>query len=284
MPLHLLVVSSETPDQQARRRALSGTASHETFAETLRKLDGTCIVAQANCIDGTRPAEGFAAYDGVLFAGSPIQMHGGGPEQRAAAAFAEAVFEAGTPSFGSCAGLQIAATAAGGTTKPRDAHMEAGFARGITRTPAGHGHPLLRGRPSVWDAPAMHSDVVDRLPPGGTTLAATPNTSVQVAEIRHRQGVFWGVQYHPEISIGEIADALRREAPSLVADELARNEGEVEAQAAILQRLDTHPDRDDLARRMGIGLDVIDPTRRTTELQNFLDHLRVQAVTRSGAA
>ena len=284
MPLHLLVVSSETPDQQAKRRKVSGAASHETYAETLRRLDDTCVVAQASCIDETRPPSGFGGYDGILFAGSPIQMHGGGPAQRAAAAFAEAVFAAGTPSFGSCAGLQIAATAAGGTTKPRDAHMEAGFARGITRTLAGQGHPLLRGRPEAWDAPAMHSDVVDRLPPGAFSLAATPNTAVQVAEIRHGQGVFWGVQYHPEISIGEIADALRREAPDLVADVLARDEDEVAARAELLDRLHAHPDRDDLARRLGIGPDVIDPTRRTTELRNFLDHLRATALTRSGAA
>ena len=276
MTLHLLVVASETPDQQDARRVRAGRASHETYADTLRRLDPSCAVEHVSCVKGGGPmAPGrLRRFNGVLFAGSPIQMHEATPETRAAAAFMAAVFEAGVPAFGSCAGLQIAAVAAGGTTKPRDGAMEAGLARAITATPEGRVHPLLRGRPAAWDAPAMHSAVVDRLPPGAVALARAEGTAVEAAEIRSGPGVFWGVQYHPELTLSEIADALRRQSEALIRQGLASSEAAIEAQAGALEALDRAPGRRDLARRLDLDEEVTDAARRTRELRNFLRHLK----------
>jgi GMP synthase (glutamine-hydrolysing) len=46
----------------------------------------------------------------------------------------------------------------GGTVRANRRGYEAGFARRITRTAAGHGHPLMAGRLKAYDAPAVHSD------------------------------------------------------------------------------------------------------------------------------
>ena len=283
--LRLLVVASETPDQQDARRARTGQASHETYADTLRGLRAGCIVEHASCVDGSGPVppDRLRRLDGVLFAGSPIQMHEAGPETRAAAAFMGAVFEAGTPSFGSCAGLQIAAVAAGGSTRPRGGAMEAGFARGVTATPEGRAHPLLRGRPAAWDAPAMHSSVVDRLPQGATVLARAEGTPVEAAEIRHARGIFWGVQYHPELGLGEIAEALRRQAKELIAQDVVEDRDALEARAGALEALARAPDRRDLAARLGLDEEVLDPARRTREIANFLDRVAGRRVAGTAA-
>ena len=105
-----------------------------------------------------------ARHKGIIFAGSPIQMHKDSPETRAAVRFMAQVFQTGVPSFGSCAGLQIAAVAAGGATGPRRTGAEFAFARDITRTDAGLRHPVLDGRPATWTAPAMHQadDIIDQ--------------------------------------------------------------------------------------------------------------------------
>ena len=274
LPLRLLVVASETPDQQQSRRERSGMASHETLAEAVRWLDGECAMEDASCVsgDGAWTAGALAAFDGILFAGSPIQMHESTPETRAAASFMERVFESGTPSFGSCAGLQIAASAAGGTTKPRGRGTEAGFARGIVATQEGADHPMLRGRPVSWDALAMHSSIVDREPPGMRVLARTQDTPVEVAEIRSGPGVHWGVQYHPELALGEIADALRAKSDDLVEEGLARDEADVDRYAAELKTLDEDPGRRDVAWRIGVDEQVTDRSLRLLELANFLAH------------
>jgi GMP synthase (glutamine-hydrolysing) len=187
--------------------------------------------------------------------------------------FMRAVFVAGTPAFGSCAGLQVATVAAGGTVRPNQRGYEAGFARRITRTAAGQGHPLLAGRPEVYDAPAVHSDEVERLPDGAVALAGNRVTAVQAAEIRYGNGVFWGVQYHPELPLSDVAAALRRQSDELMKAGFARNEGEVEAYAARVEALHDYPKRRDAAWQLGLDAQVADPALRSIELRNFIDHL-----------
>ncbi len=269
MTLSLLVVASETPDQQAARRVRSGAASHETYAGTLRALRPGCAVASASCVDGSAMPD-LSAQDGIVFAGSPIQMHEDTAEVRAAAAFMAAVFEAGVPAFGSCAGLQIAAVAAGGTVRPREGEMEAGFARGIVATQAGRAHALLAGRPVSWDAPTMHSAQVDRMPEGGTVLARTAKVPVEAAEIRRGAGVFWGVQYHPEIALTEVGEALLGQSEALVGQGLAEDRGALDRYAGALRTLDGDPGRRDLAWQLGLDAEVLDAARRRLEIENFL--------------
>lgn len=281
MPLSLLVVSSETPGQQDARRARTGQASHETYADTLRRLAPGCRIDHASCLDGSVPPRLLEDYDGAFFPGSPIQMHEGGAGPRAAASFMTALFEAGVPAFGSCAGLQIATVAAGGTTGPRAGPMVAGIARRITRTEAGRGHPMLAGRPATWDAPAMHASVVAHLPQGGTALARSDGTPVEAAEIRHGRGMFWGVQYHPEIALAEIAQTLRGQVRALTEAGLARDGAAVEDHADALAALDREPGRRDLAWRLGLDGQVTDRTSRTREIVNALGWM---AAARDGQA
>ncbi|WP_308916461.1 glutamine amidotransferase-related protein [Jannaschia sp. LMIT008] len=226
-------------------------------------------LTDVNCVEGT-PPPALSGYDGAVFAGSPIQMHENAPEVRSAARFMEAVYEAGLPSFGSCAGLQIAVVAAGGSVRPRSETMEAAFARGVWRTPDGADHPLLADRPGAWDAPAMHASMVDLMPDGGTVLARTRATPVQAAEIRRGAGTFWGVQYHPELSLAEIAAALRASADDLVGQGLAGDAGDVGRYADVLDGLDADPDRRDLAFRLGLDEQTTRADDRRREIENFL--------------
>lgn len=270
--LRVLVVASETSDQRQARRDSSGAASHESYADVLRQLRPDIHVASVSCVErqDTPTVQDLRGFDGIFFAGSPIQMHRETAEAEEAVRFMTTVFEAGTPSFGSCAGLQIAVVAAGGKTGPRSPGMEAGFARNITKTDAGLSHPMLRGRLTVWSAPAMHSSVVKTVPPDATVLASNADTPVEAAEIRHRNGVFWGVQYHPELNLAEIGTALQRQVPDLIKEGLARDAAAVDAHAQVLHALHHDPDRRDLAWQLGLDRDVTDDAQRRLELENFL--------------
>ncbi len=269
-----LVAESETRDARERRRASTGRSSGETYVETLK------AIAPGAACDLARPLEGgldstsdLHGYDAVFLSGSPMHLYEDSPEIRRQIAFMRAVFASGTPSFGSCVGLQVAAVAAGGTVRENRRGHEAGFARRIVVTEAGRGHPLLAGRPDVYDAAAIHSDEVDGLPEGVTLLATNRVTPVQAAEVRFGRGVFWGVQYHPELPLSEIADALRRQALDLLDQRLAVCEDDVESYASLIDALDRDPSSRDIAWRLGLDEQVTVPERRQTELRNFVDHL-----------
>lgn len=280
-----LIAESETPDAREHRRASTGRSSGETFADLLLALEpeATCELVQT--VDPgpkSRPARDLADYDAVVLAGSPLHVYADSPEVRRQLDFMRAAFRSGTPCFGSCAGLQIAVAAAGGAVRGNEDGHEVALARRITPTATGREHPLMDGRPAAFDALAIHSDEVSTLPPDATLLATNRSTAVQAVEIRHEGGVFWGVQYHPEMPLSEIAEALRRQSTDMVAQGFARQEHEVVGYADLLAALGHEPERRDLAWRLGVDEQVTDARLRQTEIRNFIAHLVRPIRTRRG--
>ena len=271
--LRFLVAESEPPQARNARRESVGRSSGETYVDTLRYLAPGAVCHRVKPADrgASLPSQAdLQSYDAVFVTGSPLHLYQDTPETRREVDLMRAVFEAGVPSFGSCAGLQVANVAAGGTVRPSRRGREAGFARRITSTEAGRTHPLLAGRPAAFDAPAFHSDEVETLAEGGTLLAFNAVTEVQAVEIRYGAGVFWGVQYHPELDLYEVAGALQRQSNDLVGEAYVSSSEEVERYASTIEALHQEPDRRDLAWLLGLDEQVTREDCRLTELSNFV--------------
>jgi GMP synthase (glutamine-hydrolysing) len=274
-PARLLIVEGNVREQRDEHRASFGQAPGESYADAVRTLnaDVICDIAfpadeGANLPD---PA-GLQAYDGVFLTGSALHIYRIEPAVTRQIELMRAVYASATPCFGSCWGLQIGAVAAGGRVIANPNGREIGFARRITMTDARLGHPLLAGRPAAYDAPAIHLDAVVGLPAGAITLARNSMTAVQAAEIHHDGGVFWGVQYHPEFSLAEVAAILRRRPHVLIDEGFRADAAAVAAYCDDLVALDRDPARSDLAWAHGLDAEVLDPARRLTEIANFLSH------------
>jgi GMP synthase (glutamine-hydrolysing) len=282
-----LVAESEAPEARDARRDSVGRSSGESYVRTLEHIAPGAICSQLKPAEEEGPEqtpEGLRQYDAVFVCGSPMHVYEDSPKVRRLLRFMQAVFASGTPAFGSCAGLQVAAAAAGGKVRPRRRGQEAGFARRIVPTAAGRHHPLLRGREDSYDAIAIHSDEVEALPPGATLLASSSETQVQAVEIRHGPGLFWGVQYHPELSLDEVGPALRRQSEALVADGLAADQAAVDAFARRVDALAQAPDRRDLAWQLGLDRQVTQAELRQVELRNFIRFLaEPRRLARAGA-
>lgn len=271
-----LVAESETKEQRRRRRADVGRSEGESFVDVLRELaPGASVqrVSPADEDDAAPVPEALAGYHAVFLTGSPVHAYDDTPEVRRQVAFMRRVFDSGVPSWGSCAGLQIAVVAAGGRVRRMPERKEVGLARRLTATEAGRDHPMLAGRPPAWDALTIHFDEVETLPPDAVLLAGNGRSDVHAAEIRCGKGVFWGVQYHPELSPAEIGAALRRQADALVEEGLVPDHAPVERQAALFERLQSQPDARDLRWLLGIDDQVAVEENRRRELINFLRHL-----------
>lgn len=270
---HFLIAESELPHERDARRRRAGKSSGETYAATLAQMvpgAKTTVVAPADADGRIYTPRDLAGFDAILLTGSPMHVYRQTPEVARILAFMRAVFASRVPSFGSCAGLQIAVAAAGGSVRPMPARMEAGIARRIVATDAGRSHPMLAGRPPAWDAAAIHGDEVAELPPGSTLLAGNEVTRVQAAEIVCDGGIFWGVQYHPELSLEEIASALRSQAGDLVEAGLAEHEGDVQDHAALLDDLHARPDHRPARWALGVDDELAAEANRRREIANFL--------------
>ena len=274
--MRFLVAESESPGQREERRRTAGRSSGKAYIDTLHE-----IVPGSAC-DLVRPAEDRATvpghmdlegYDAVLLTGSPLHVYDDTPEVRRQIEFMRDVFASGTPSFGSCAGLQVAVAAAGGTVGENRRGHEFAFARRITPTADGRTHPFLAGRPAAYDALSIHSDQVVQLPEAATHLATNGVTAIQAAEVRQGPGTFWGVQYHPELPLSDIAAAVRRQSSDLVEQGLVRDAGEAEDYASLIEALGHEPERRDLAWQLGVDRQVTNAAIRQTELRNFMRYL-----------
>jgi GMP synthase (glutamine-hydrolysing) len=277
-PLRLLFVDGNTREQRQRHAADYGVSFGEAYAaEVAAIVPGAiadiCLPADegANLPDGA----GLQCYDGIFLTGSTLHIYEIEPAVTRQIELMRAIYASGTPCFGSCWGIQMGAVAAGGSVTRNPRGREVGFARKITPNEAGRAHPLLAGRPAAFDAPAIHLDTV-ALPPGDTTiLASNAYSQVQAAEIRHDGGTFWGVQYHPEFPLRQVASILGRMVPILIEEGFRADEAAAHDWLADLRTLDATPARHDLAWAHGLDAEVLDDQRRVTELRNFLAH-RVQ--------
>ena len=269
----LLVMEGNSPETRAEHQAAGGVMSSIGYAELLQELLPAAVVDI--CFPGDPGANlptgaALEGYDGVAITGSSLHIYNGGTEVTQQIELARAVMAAGTPIFGSCWGLQILTVAAGGAVRRNPRGRELGFGRSIKLTESGRRHAMYAGKPDVFNAPTVHLDEVETLAPGMTVLATNVFTDVQSAEIKHNGTAAWGVQYHPEYPLREIAAITRRIGPRLIGEGFFLNEADIETFVSDLYALDKNPNDKRLAWRHGINQNVLDKRLRTNEVANWV--------------
>jgi GMP synthase (glutamine-hydrolysing) len=272
----VLIIDGNRAEIRAQQQAAGGSATGEGYAAVLQSLmnDLQCEIVRP--ADGeVKLQRGLRDYAGVIITGSALNIYDGGAHIERQIELARAVFAAGVPFFGSCWGLQVAVTAAGGVVRPNPLGREFGFGRRITLTTDGLKHPLFLGKPPVFEAITVHRDDIAALPPNSVELARN-EMGLQAAEIKFAHGVFWGTQYHPEYSFNEIAATTIRYGKTLVNDGLFADQAELESYADDLRGLQKTPDDRRLNWRYGLGPALSDQQLKLSELRNWLQQRVVE--------
>ena len=270
----LLVIEGNAPDSLAEHVAVGGTPAHQGYSNLLRELMPGSIVDVCHPGDpgATLPeGESLGGYDGIAITGSSLHVYNGGPAVTRQIDLVRAALTTGTPIFGSCWGLQVITAAAGGSVRKNPQGREIGFGRGIRLTEAGRQHPMYIGKLDVFNAPTVHLDEVESLPPGATVLATNAVSAVQSAEIRTNGSVAWGVQYHPEYPLREVAVIVRRIGARLIEEGFFADLADVKGFAQELDTLDSDPKCKRLSWRNGISKNILDKKLRTSEVANWIE-------------
>jgi GMP synthase (glutamine-hydrolysing) len=268
----VLVIDGNRAATREAQVAAGGLPTGEGYAQVLRHL------APVSC-DIVRPADaevqitsgaGLADYDGAVMTGSALNIYDGGAHIQRQIDLTRAIFAAAVPFFGSCWGLQVAVTAAGGRVRRNPLGREFGFARRIELSAVGIQHPMFSGKPRVFEAVTVHSDDVEQLPADAIVLASN-DMGIQAVELRPGAGTIWGVQYHPEYSYAEIAATTLRYADALLAQQLFGSRIELEQFVAELRQLMQDPGNRRLTWKYGLGPAMRDERLKLAELRNWLE-------------
>ncbi|WP_188581947.1 type 1 glutamine amidotransferase [Azorhizobium oxalatiphilum] len=283
----LLVVEGNVAEARARQISFGGEAASEGYARLLREILPMGVVDICYPADpgaNLPDAGGLEGYDGIAITGSSLNIYNGGPEIQNQIDLIRAAFTTGTPIFGSCWGLQLLTTAAGGSVRKNPRGRELGFGRRIRVTEDGRDHGMFAGKPPVFEAMTVHLDEVETLPEGATLLATNDHSQVQAVEFKAGQSNAWGVQYHPEYPFREMAAIFRRLRPSLVAEGFFPDEEQEEAFIGDLEMLEREPGHAGLRWKHGINGALITKELRTAEIRNWVAHQVLPERSRRGRA
>jgi GMP synthase (glutamine-hydrolysing) len=276
----VLVIDGNVAEIRARLTAALGYDSGTGYAQVLRRIEPSLHVDIVCAADGASlPAGvGLEHYHGVTMTGSALNVYNGGAPVNRQIELVKAVFAVGVPFFGSCWGLQVAVTAAGGLVRANPRGREFGFGRRILLSDAGREHPLFAGKPTTFEAPTVHRDEIASLPTGAALLADN-DFGVQAASFNAGRGTFWGVQYHPEYDYRDIAAVAERYGETLVKEGMFSDVSALAAFAGELRALETNPSDATLLWKHGLGPAMRDPALRLLEIRNWL-HVNVLPRTR----
>lgn len=286
MAIRFLILEGNTREVRESYKAAQGVTPAEGFGNVMAGLAGADArydILLGTDADASLPkGVSFADYDGVIITGSALHIWQQEPEAMRQVEIARAIYKAKVPFYGSCWGLQVATVAAGGVVHKNPRGREMGIARKIVPNAAGSAHPLLKGRPAAFDSPCSHLDEVATLPPDSTLLASNGMSRVQAAEIRHEGGTFWGVQYHPEYTLGDIVFLIDRRMGALMGEGFFADPAEKDAYVRDLRAIDEDPALTNIAWRYNLGPELTDTATRNTELRNFIEErVRPRAMARA---
>jgi GMP synthase (glutamine-hydrolysing) len=267
----ILVIDGNVAEIRAKQMAALCYDSGTGYAQILRRIDPSLHVDVLTAADGATFSEGVGlkSYDGVTMTGSALNIYNGGEPVTRQIELAKAVFAGGVPFFGSCWGLQVAVTAAGGEVRANPRGREFGFGRRILLSEAGRKHPLFTGKPFSFEAPTIHRDAIASLPATAVILADN-DFGVQAASFTHGAGTFWGVQYHPEYDYLDIAAAAERYGGTLVTEGMFADAAALATFASELRALQVNPSDASLLWKHWLGPAMRDESLRLLEIRNWL--------------
>lgn len=271
----ILMMEGNTKDRRARAASLGVRSSSEIYTIAIRAHFPDIAIDVINAADedwSIPEARGYAAYDGFVISGSSLHAYDTDFAVTNQIAVLKDVAEAGLPILGSCWGLQIAAVAGGGEVAFNPKGREVGFARKLYKTAAGAEHSLLSARPPVFDAPCIHYDEVIRLPENAILLASNDHSLVQAAVIPLGASEVWAVQYHPEFDLRQLAQLYTLYADDMITQGFFADRAEIDVYCDLMSRLDADQTNAGLAWQIGIDDDIVDDTRRRSEIIAWMTH------------
>jgi GMP synthase (glutamine-hydrolysing) len=243
--MHLLVVEGNTREIWKEREANGGFTYHKRFQSMLKILQPTATIEIAFPADRDSflpSIEHLRKFDGILWTGSSLFVNDPSPSVQRQLTFVKDIFTSAVPLYGSCWGMQLAAVVAGGKVDKCPNGREFGITNPIHLTKSGKTHPYFQGRKNDFQALTVHLEEVITVPDDAVVLATNDHSNVQAFTLDSKKYSFFGVQYHPEFSVADMAYISRKISKTLVEEKLFNSAEEVDNYALKLENKTSLPE------------------------------------------
>ena len=168
--------------------------------------------------------------------------------------------------FGSCWGLQVLVTAAGGKVRKNPKGLEAIIAKNIQLNEEGSKHHMYKNKKKKFNAFCWHYDEAEILPTNSKVLASNDLSEFQSISFTINNSEVWAVQYHPEFNPNWMAGLMSQRKEILLENNIYNSSVDFENEKKIFQ--DPEQLNQELFNKY---IDVIDEKKHSLEIANWLE-------------
>jgi GMP synthase (glutamine-hydrolysing) len=210
-------------------------------------------------------------FDGIVWTGSLLNIYDLGPSIERQIELAKNLFTKKNKIFGSCWGLQVLNTAAGGSIRKNPKGLEAIIANKITINQNGIDHDMYKNKPKIFDSFCWHYDEVDRLAGDVKVLSSNDKSLVQAISFQRDNSKIWAVQYHPEFDSKWIARLMQQRKILLLEEGILESSEKFDELQSYLSDVEKF---NHLKKKLSISDTLIKDSLHNIELNNWLEFVK----------
>ena len=212
-------------------------------------------------------------FEGVAWTGSLLNIYESTPPIVRQIELAKKLLNKKNSIFGSCWGLQVLVTAAGGKIQKNPNGLEAIVAKNNSLNEEGVKHPMYYGKSKTFDSFCFHYDDTETLPENTTILAANENSKIQAISFTNENSKVWAVQYHPEFDPVWMSGLMRQREKLLLEEGIYNNQEEFNSYKNYFSNIEMFNDQ---KIPLNISDNLINQKMHTLELLNWLNFIKSQ--------
>ena len=273
--MNILIVDGNELSASDRYTKFGMLTQYEVYKNVLNELSERAInltIIHPACLDNYIP-QGVSLDDfhGIVWTGSLLNIYDLGAPIERQIDLAKTLLNKKNKMFGSCWGLQVLATAAGGMIRKNPKGLEAIIANDITLNEFGINHPMYNKKPKIFSSFCWHYDEVEQLPSNAVILSSNNLSEVQSLSFSNNNSEVWAVQYHPEFNSKWISGLMSQRKKVLLEEKIFNSSEKFEKLNLYLSDVEKY---DYLKNELVISNTLIEENIHTIELSNWLINLK----------
>ena len=272
--MNILIVDGNEKEASDHYTKLGMDTQYDVYSKVINKISNNefnvSVFHPAITTDFLPLGASLDDYDGIAWTGSLLNIYDMSPSITRQIDLAKNLFTKKNKIFGSCWGLHVLVTAAGGVVRRNPNGLEAVVAKNIKLNTDGISHMLYRGKKNSFDAFCWHYDEAESLPENSIVLSSNAKSKIQSVVFERGQSQVWAVQYHPEFDPSWIAGLMDQRKEILLGENAYNSEREFMDQKNYFDNYINLQDRKFEEKYS----DLIEEKMHTLELANWIEYLK----------
>ena len=268
--MNLLIIDGNEKEASDRYVRLGMDTQFEVYKKILKKISkkkiNISIIHPAVNNQYLPIGINLDDFEAIAWTGSLLNIYDNTPPILRQIDLAKELFKRKNKIFGSCWGLQVLVTAAGGKVRKNPKGLEAILAKDIVLNKNGINHPMYKNKKKSFNAFCWHYDEVEYLPKNSIVLASNDKSKFQSISFNVDKSNIWAVQYHPEFNPKWMAGLINQRKEILLENYIYQNIDDLEKEKMIFENHNTSN-----LNELKVYKDVLDEEFHSKELTNWLD-------------